>query len=254
MKLWANLKKYAAPVILGSMTFDSWISSKKDSFKDKVLQEALQKGLTKEKALEEANNKAGETIQLLKAKLTATSDRLDNSINNVNNYFDKVVDLNKQLANNPQNIEVIKSNLKYYEEMYKNALKQQELDIKEIHLLIINKPNIVKSDFSDLFNNLIDNYKEFLSTLTSEQMVIVFNILGYIMLLITLTSITTLLIGDQLINILKLEIRYPKLAKYIKLKQTINKHYLRFYIALFYILLLLLIFINIYMFSLEYFL
>lgn len=254
MKLWANLKKYAAPVILGSMTFDSWISSKKDSFKDKVLQEALQKGLTKEKALEEANNKAGETIQLLKEKLTATSDRLDNSINNVNNYFDKVVDLNKQLANNPQNIEVIKSNLKYYEEMYKNALKQQELDIKEIHLLIINKPNIVKSDFSDLFNNLIDNYKEFLSTLTSEQMVIVFNILGYIMLLITLTSITTLLIGDQLINILKLEIRYPKLAKYIKLKQTINKHYLRFYIALFYILLLLLIFINIYMFSLEYFL
>ena len=210
--------------------------------------------MTKEKALEEANNKAGETIQLLKEKLTATSDRLDNSINNVNNYFDKVVDLNKQLANNPQNIEVIKSNLKYYEEMYKNALKQQELDIKEIHLLIINKPNIVKSDFSDLFNNLIDNYKEFLSTLTSEQMVIVFNILGYIMLLITLTSITTLLIGDQLINILKLEIRYPKLAKYIKLKQTINKHYLRFYIALFYILLLLLIFINIYMFSLEYFL
>ena len=103
------------------------------------------------------------------------------------------------------------------------------------------------------FNNLIDNYKEFLSSLSSEQMVIVFNILGYIMLLFTLTSITTLLIGDQLIKILELEIKYPSLANYIKLKQTLNKHYLRFYIVLFYILLFLLISVNIFMFFFEYF-
>ena len=115
-----------------------------------------------------------------------------------------------------------------------------------------NDPDIVKSDLSEVFNNIIDNYREFLSTLTSEQMVIVFNILGYIILLITLTNITTLLIGDQLINFLKLESKYPKLAKYIKLKQILNKHYLRFYIVIFYILLLLLISINIFMFSFNY--
>jgi hypothetical protein len=139
--------------------------------------------------------------------------------------------------------------------MYKNAIKQQELDIKELQTLSnINDPNIVKSDLADLFNNLIDNYKDFLNTLTSEQTVIVFNIIGYISLLITLTSITTILLGDKIINLLKLEIRYPKLAKYIKFKQTLNKYYLRFYIVLFYILILLLISINIFMFSLEYFL
>jgi hypothetical protein len=139
--------------------------------------------------------------------------------------------------------------------MYNNAVKQQELAIKEIQTLSnTNDPNIVKSDLSGLFNNLIDNYKDFLSTLTSEQMVIVFNIIGYISLLITLTSITTLLLGDKIINILKLEIRYPKLAKYIKFKQTLNKYYLRFYIVLFYILILLLISVNIFMFSYEYFL
>jgi len=139
--------------------------------------------------------------------------------------------------------------------MYKNAIKQQELDIKELQTLSnINDPNIVKSDLADLFNNLIDNYKDFLSTLTSEQTVIVFNIIGYISLLITLTSITTILLGDKIINLLKLEIRYPKLAKYIKFKQTLNKYYLMFYIVLFYILILLLISVNIFMFSFEYFL
>jgi hypothetical protein len=74
------------------------------------------------------------------------------------------------------------------------------------------------------------------------------------MLLMTLTSITTILIGDEIIKNFKLEIKYPKLAKYIKFKQTLNKYYLRIYIVLFYILLLLLISVNIFMFSLEYFL
>jgi len=255
MKFWANLKKYAGPVILGAMSFDSWLTSKKDSFKDKILEESLQKGLAKEKALEEANRKSEEIIQTLKVKLTSTSDRLDNSSKNVQNYWEKLNDLNKELANDPQSIEAVQSNIKYYEEMYKNAIKQQELDIKELQTLSnINDPNIVKSDLADLFNNLIDNYKDFLNTLTSEQTVIVFNIIGYISLLITLTSITTILLGDKIINLLKLEIRYPKLAKYIKFKQTLNKYYLRFYIVLFYILILLLISINIFMFSLEYFL
>jgi len=66
MKFWANLKKYAGPVILGAMSFDSWLTSKKDSFKDKILEESLQKGLAKEKALEEANRKSEEIIQTLK--------------------------------------------------------------------------------------------------------------------------------------------------------------------------------------------
>jgi hypothetical protein len=136
--------------------------------------------------------------------------------------------------------------------MSNTAVKQQELAVKELQSLSnINDPNIVKSD---LFNNLIDSYKDFLSTLTSEQMVIVFNIIGYISLLITLSSITSILLGDQIINLLKLESKYPKLAKYIKFKQTLNKYYLRFYIILFYILILLLISVNIFMFSFEYFL
>jgi hypothetical protein len=195
---------------------------------------------------------------MFKTKLTASSDRLDSSIKNVSDYSDKIVDLNKQITNNtldPNKIEVLKSNLTYYEKMYKNAVKQQDVAIKEIQSLSeVNDPNIVKSDLSELFNNLIDNIRYFLSSLSSEQLVIVFNISGYIILLITLTSITTLLIGDQLINLLKLEVKYPKLAKYIKLKQTLNKHYLRINIFLFYILLLIIISVNIFMFSFEYFL
>jgi hypothetical protein len=137
--------------------------------------------------------------------------------------------------------------------MFKSAVKQQEADIKEIQSLsTIEDPNIVKSDLSELFNNFIDNISNFLSTLTSEQLVIVFNLAGYTMLLSTLNSITIILLGDQIINWLKLEIKYPKLAKFIKFKQILNKHSLRFNIVLFYILILSLISINLYMFLYDY--
>jgi hypothetical protein len=80
------------------MSVDSWYRSRQDLFRDKFLQEALQKGMTKEKALEEANRKSAsalgirgskisrweEFIQTLKVKLTASSDRLNTSTNNVN--------------------------------------------------------------------------------------------------------------------------------------------------------------------------
>jgi ASC-1-like (ASCH) protein len=212
--------------------------------------------MQKENGLVEANKKAEEAFQLLQTKLVATSNRLDTSINEVKDYSSKINEISKEIVNNTDDqIELLNVKLKMYKELYNKALENQNIAIKEIKSLgEITDPNIVKSDLSDFFNNLIKNYQEFLSSLSSEQMVIVFNIIGYILLLITLTSITTVLIGDQLIKILKLETKYPKLANYIKLKQTLNKYYLRFYIVLFYILLLLLISINIFMFSLEYFL
>jgi len=94
-----------------------------------------------------------------------------------------------------------------------------------------NNPENLKSGFSDLFYNLIDNFRDFISIFSSEQVVIIFNLFGYVILFEIMTTISTLLIGDHLINYLKLETKYPKIAKYIKFKQTINKLYFNFYIG-----------------------
>jgi len=214
MKFWENLKKFTLPTILGAMTVDSWASSRKDNFKNIYLEKALKKGMENEIALELANRKAEEKIQLLQTKLVASSDRLDTCTQNVNYYIEKMSDLSKQINNTePKNTE-LKTNYNLYKEMYEEAVKKQEAAIKEIQALSnTNDPDIVKSDLSELFNNFIDSYRDFLSTLSSEQMVVVFNIIGYFMLLMILTSITTLLIGDQLINFFffKLEVKYPKI-------------------------------------------
>ena len=207
-KTWEFLSKYVGPAILGAATMDSWYNGRLALIKDKFLHDALERGLSKEKALEEANRKAIEYFQMLKVKLTATSDRLSNSTNLIKDYGQKIADINKEIAKDPQNIDNIQQiRAQYYLDMYQQAVKQQEADIKEIQSLsTMDLTDILKSDLSELFNNFIDNINIFLSTLTSDQLVMVFNLTGYSMLLSTLNSITIILIGDQIIKWLKLEI------------------------------------------------
>lgn len=73
------------------------------------------------------------------------------------------------------------------------------------------------------------------------------------MILGTLISVSTLLIGDYLIEKLKLDIKYPRLPRYIKFKKSLNKHYLMFYIIIFYIIVIVFIIANVYILLLKYF-
>lgn len=61
-----------------------------------------------------------------------------------------------------------------------------------------------------------------------------------------MTSIITILIGQELIKYFELESKYPKLAKYINFQLTLRQYYLRFYIVSFYFMLLVLISVNIF--------
>ena len=147
----------------------------------------------------------------------------------------------------------LRHKLEYSHKMQNNALQEQAECTKELHnLSSSNDPNIFKSYFSDLFNDIIGPIRESISQLNSEQLVIVFNLCGYTILTMIMTSIIILLIGDHLINKFELESKYPKMAKYIKFQLTLRKYYMRFYIIYFYITILILIFVNIFMLSFDY--
>lgn len=73
----------------------------------------------------------------------------------------------------------------------------------------------------------IEEYKNFLSTCcaaNSEELACLFNSLGFLMIYFAFTSIVTVLFGDFIIQKLQLEIRFPRLAKYLKLRQKVNKY------------------------------
>jgi hypothetical protein len=113
--------------------------------------------------------------------------------------------------------------------------------------------DISKSDISDIFKSFIEKYYQFLSGLSLDQIVAVFNLLIDFTLGYSLFTLASLFMGEHVIDYFKLANKYPKLASLIRLKITLNKHLKMFNLSFFIIFLLAGIVGNLYMFLLKYF-
>jgi hypothetical protein len=82
------------------------------------------------------------------------------------------------------------------------------------------------NNFVDSFNSLLENYKSFLSTLNVEQLNAIVNFWGLIFLVACLISIAAIFYGDYLIKYFNLEVKYPRLAKFIQLRRKFQLFYL----------------------------
>jgi hypothetical protein len=239
------------------LTFDSWLESKRKAYSDKYLEEANKQGVGRERALQDTTDKVEHTLTMLQNKLKVVSDNLDDANAAVNRYSNEIIEISNKCASgklSAQEVAKLKPQLEYNEYMHKGALQKQAEYTKELqNLSSSNDPNIFKSDLSELFNNLNDSFKEYLNIMSPEQMVILFNILGYIGLFLLLITITLISIGEDLIIYYDLQSKYPRLAKYINIFITLRKYQFRIYIIYFYFLILTLLSVNIFMFFYNYF-
>lgn len=135
-------------------------------------------------------------------------------------------------------------------EQSNNALnKDSSSASKEIQAqaqdLITNVPQDTNSfgPSMDIFNN----YKEFLSTLSLDQLACLANAIGLLTIFFIITSIYLALFGSYLIDSFNLEIRYPKIAKIIKLRQDVTKFYITINIIFLYLFIFTLIFVNLFL-------
>lgn len=95
----------------------------------------------------------------------------------------------------------------------------------------------------DIFNS----YREFLSTLSLDQLACLANAIGLFTIFFILTSIFLTLFGSYLIDSFNLEIKFPKLAKIIQLRQNVTKFYITVNILFLYVFILALIFVNLFL-------
>jgi hypothetical protein len=177
---------------------------------------------------------------------------LESEISRVKSVLDNIdFQLNTKNFNIGENMETLNNKQKYYSDELNNLIIKKDSNVNEL----LDKINSIinKSDISSYLSDIVEKYQSILSNLNLDQMVALFNIFGFFMILVTIFNLTTVLIGDYLIDNLKLENKYPKLTKYIKFKQNLNKGYLTFYYLILYIITISFILCNIYILLMRYF-
>ena len=147
--------------------------------------------------------------------------------------------------------EMLTKNLTYHKAELDNLIIKKNAEISKLTDLIGEG-----TDKSSIFGNIeeyLEWYKDFVSSLAPDQLVALVNIFGYFLLLTTLYNMAIIQIGNNLINKWNLEKKYPKLSKYIQYKTKINKYSMRFHFISIFIIALIWLSINIYMFLLRFF-
>jgi hypothetical protein len=91
-------------------------------------------------------------------------------------------------------------------------------NIKEI---VNSKSNGSSSNFIDL-SNYFDSLQQIINSLNFEQTLAITHISGSLFILISLFTISTILYGNYLIEYFKLESKYPKLAKLIRIRRKVK--------------------------------
>ena len=168
------------PAIGFGLTFDSFLTGRRTQYRDRYVEEPLKKGAQREEALQTAQRQAEIKISQLQTDMCATADRLETATEDVNRCSAKIKEINTEIISsnyNPEKIAKKKPILGHFNRMHEEALQKQSEALKDLNEITYpNDVNIVKSGFSELFVDIIENYRDFLSALTPEQLAILVNL------------------------------------------------------------------------------
>jgi len=243
-----NTDKYIASVA-SLITIDDYIKKIKDqNLRDKYESQINRNNQLEDQIVSLLENQISEENN--KNKIIEIVSRRSNSLDIVRNDVTKIQEISNNLNNTNIN-DQIRENLT-------NQLNQQvnklNTDINEVNNNLDKLIEIItKSSSSNNFNesindihNYLNLYKEYLTTLNIDQLYALSHISISIFILFCLWSIISLFYGNYLIKYFNLETKFPKLAKFIKIRQQFQLYNFIFNVILIMIALLLIIYINIF--------
>jgi hypothetical protein len=186
-------------------------------------------------------NKAKEEINKEKATLTELQKEI----------LEKDIDLKAKETN----LDIKVSTLKDAVSEYEQSIKKRDDNPNEYNKLMADADktkldkainDLVKSDLFEIFKNIYDRYLEFLSTLSADKIVAMFNIIMNGLILSSFFTVLSILLSEQLINRFTFLEKYPRILKLLRLRIFINKKINKFYLIIHFILIIFAVLGNIY--------
>ena len=99
--------------------------------------------------------------------------------------------------------------------------------------------------YIEKINDIINAYREFLTTLTTAEVGALAHILICIVILLSLFSIISIFIGDSITRYFKLEEKFPRLARFIEIRRKFKTFYFIIHVLLIILGILAILYINI---------
>jgi hypothetical protein len=127
-------------------------------------------------------------------------------------------------------------------------------DLSDIIDLVTKTSSKYWNDFNitDIFNNIqviIKSYKLYLNTLSLEQLGALAHILTATTLLFFIWSLVSIYFADYFLNYLKIEEKYPKLSKFMKIRRKFQNYYFILNSIIIFIGLIIIIYMNLLIFQ-----
>lgn len=238
-------------ITLTGIAMDSWISSKNTE------RNLIKKVEEQNKFLE--NHPLSPESENLRAKLELSLLRREQDLTNLRIKGENLQQLSEQRKVWEEKIKICNDSIinKNYQPGDNSAFLERSKEIYQQHIQDLNNTErlqirelnehldqLKKQDSLGWLWDIIENFREYLSTLSQDQIVAVINLIGYFIILNTLIVICLILAGDKIIQRLNLEVKFPKIAILIKARAKFSKAYLTFQVFLLFALIFLYIGLN----------
>lgn len=198
--------------------------------------------------LQESKNRALEA-ELQKIQLQNSIDKvnLDKWRKDAKENFDKSLDYMKQsdIAKNNGHNESSAALEQRADEALQLCRENEDKINNWIYSDDISKSSIVPDFVTDYINNLIENYRNYLSCLDMEQTLSLLHIIFCISILIALYNLIMVFYSEQILKYFDLENKYPKFGRFLKMRSKFQLYYFTLNFIIILVVLLFLLLLNI---------
>ena len=181
-------------------------------------------------------------------EMNKVKDQLDHKDNEL---FDKEIAMKDdsrkiKLDNINQSKKEYEERMRKYQEN-KNDYNKNELEKSKANF-DKSLENLAQNNIGEFIFKIIEKYYEFLSTLTADKIVALFNIIMGALTLSSFFTVMSIMLSEQIINKIKFLEKYPKILKLFKLRNNINKSLNKIYLTIHIIFIILTLLGNLFMF------
>jgi len=218
-----NIGKFLSGGAIG-LTYQSWFEGNVGAQKLTDIQTQLIDFQTQMSDLKKAVNSPNEG---LKPELTKQVDSISTSLQTIKEKWEDLVSTISNSTNTSNSIsEAVESKLNESMQGKFNSFNEEILNslnkVSEVQEFI--DKNLKLIDGSQIFK-LIEDFQNYLHTLSSVQLCILLDIFSIIFIFLCLTSIIFSFYGNFIIEKLSLESKFPKLAGFISIRKKFNHYY-----------------------------